>query len=131
VERLEEVLRLQEVGNPVERIVVDENGAQQALLGLDLERSAQKDRRSRIGSELEDVRISQSHAFRFGRCQDFCKGGGDKAPVPEKAEAKAGRYAPFFKNVDESGARAPRSLTGFRSKPGDPGAFPRKCRTKS
>jgi len=33
--------------------------------------------------------------------------GGDKAPVPGKAEAKAGRYAPFFKNVDESGARAP------------------------
>jgi hypothetical protein len=28
--------------------------------------------------------------------------GGDKAPVAAKAEAKARRYAPFFKNVDES-----------------------------
>jgi hypothetical protein len=32
--------------------------------------------------------------------------GGDKALVPRKAEAKACRYAPFFKNVDESGSRA-------------------------
>jgi hypothetical protein len=32
--------------------------------------------------------------------------GGDKAPVPGKAEAKARRYAPFFKNVDESAALA-------------------------
>jgi hypothetical protein len=29
--------------------------------------------------------------------------GGDKAPVVPKAEAKARRYTPFFKNVDESG----------------------------
>jgi hypothetical protein len=28
--------------------------------------------------------------------------GGDKAPVVPKAEVKALRYAPFFKNVDES-----------------------------
>jgi hypothetical protein len=28
--------------------------------------------------------------------------GGDKALVPRKAEAKARRYTPFFKNVDES-----------------------------
>jgi hypothetical protein len=28
--------------------------------------------------------------------------GGDKALVPRKAEAKACRYAPFFKNVDDS-----------------------------
>jgi hypothetical protein len=35
----------------------------------------------------------------------FSARGGDKAPVPGKAEAKARRYAPFFKNVDESGAR--------------------------
>jgi len=36
----------------------------------------------------------------------FPKKGGDKAPVPGKAEAKARRYAPFFKNVDESGSRS-------------------------
>lgn len=40
--------------------------------------------------------------------------GGDKAPVAGKAEAKAGRYAPFFKNVDESGGRGLRSLTPIR-----------------
>jgi hypothetical protein len=49
------------------------------------------------------------YARDFWRCQHFRKGGGDKAPVPDKAEAKARRYAPFFapvfKNVDESGSR--------------------------
>jgi hypothetical protein len=35
----------------------------------------------------------------------FLQRGGDKAPVPGEAEAKARRYAPFFKNVDESGSR--------------------------
>jgi len=44
--------------------------------------------------------------------------GGDKAPVPGKAEAKAGRYAPFFKNVDESATRALGSLTGLSAKTG-------------
>jgi hypothetical protein len=39
--------------------------------------------------------------------------GGDKAPVLRKAEAKAGRYALFFKNVDDSSGRAARCLTGF------------------
>jgi hypothetical protein len=39
--------------------------------------------------------------------------GGDKAPVPRKAEAKARRYTPFFKNVDESESAAARCLTGF------------------
>jgi len=39
--------------------------------------------------------------------------GGDKAPVPGKAEAKADRYAPFFKNVDDCVSRAARCLTGF------------------
>jgi hypothetical protein len=35
----------------------------------------------------------------------FPKKGRDKALVSGKAEAKARRYAPFFKNVDESGVR--------------------------
>jgi hypothetical protein len=60
----------------------------------------------------------------------FPQRGGDKAPVPSKAEAKAGRYAPFFKNVDESGTRLLGSLTGFRPKPGDAGAFSAKMPNK-
>jgi hypothetical protein len=44
------------------------------------------------------------YALNFWRCQHFRKGGGDKAPVPGKAEAKGRRYAPFFKNVDECGS---------------------------
>jgi hypothetical protein len=61
VDRLEEVLRLQKVGNPVERVVVDQDSAQQALLRLDIVRRAPVDRSSRVGSEFEDVRISLSH----------------------------------------------------------------------
>jgi hypothetical protein len=45
------------------------------------------------------------YALNFWRCQHFRKGGGDKAPVPGKAEAKGRRYAPFFKNVDECCSR--------------------------
>jgi hypothetical protein len=60
----------------------------------------------------------------------FPQRGGDKAPVPGKAEAKAGRYAPFFKNVDESGVRALGSLTGFRPKPGGAGALSAKMPDK-
>jgi hypothetical protein len=56
--------------------------------------------------------------FWFLALLGFPQRGGDKAPVPAKAEAKAGRYAPFFKNVDESGTRALGSLTGFRTKTG-------------
>jgi hypothetical protein len=39
--------------------------------------------------------------------------GGDKAPVLRKAEAKAGRYAPFFKNVDDFVGRVAQCLTRF------------------
>jgi hypothetical protein len=42
----------------------------------------------------------------FGVASISARGGGDKAPVPGKAEAKARRYALFFKNVDESGSRS-------------------------
>jgi len=44
------------------------------------------------------------------------KRGGDKALVPRKAEAKARRYAPFFKNVDESKCCVAQCLTGFGQK---------------
>jgi hypothetical protein len=43
----------------------------------------------------------------------FPDGGGDKAPVAGKAEAKAQRYALFFKNVDDFACRAASCLTGF------------------
>jgi len=37
----------------------------------------------------------------MGRDWDSRRGRADKAPVAAKAEAKALRYAPFFKNVDD------------------------------
>jgi hypothetical protein len=43
----------------------------------------------------------------------FTAGGGDKAPVAGKAEAKAQRYAPFFKNVDDFACRTASCLTAF------------------
>ena len=39
VDRLEEMLRLEEVGDAVERLVVDQDGAQQRLFRLDIVRS--------------------------------------------------------------------------------------------
>ena len=44
VDRLEEMLRLEEVGNAIERLVVDEDRAQQRLLRLDVVRSSAEDR---------------------------------------------------------------------------------------
>jgi hypothetical protein len=38
-----------------------------------------------------------------------------------KAEAKAWRYAPFIKNVDDSSSREARCLTGFGKNPAKPG----------
>ena len=58
MDRLEEVFWLQKIRNPVERVVVDQDRAQQALFRLDIVRCAPIGRSSRIGSELEDVRIS-------------------------------------------------------------------------
>ena len=45
VDRLEEMLRLEEVGNPVERLVIDEDRAQQRLFRLDIVRSGAIERR--------------------------------------------------------------------------------------
>ena len=36
VHRLEEMLRLEEIGNPVERFVVDQDGAEQRLFRFDV-----------------------------------------------------------------------------------------------
>ena len=57
VDRLEEVLRLQKIRHPVERVVVDQDRAQHALFRLDIVRCAPIGRSSRVGSELENVRI--------------------------------------------------------------------------
>ena len=57
VDRLEEVLRLQKIRHPVERVVVDQDRAEQALFRLDIVRCAPIGRGSRVGSEFQDVRI--------------------------------------------------------------------------
>ena len=48
MDRLEEMLRLEEVGDAVERLVIDEDGAEQRLLGLDIVRR-RAERRLRRG----------------------------------------------------------------------------------
>ena len=63
VDRLEEVFRLQKIRYPVKGVVVDQDGAQQALFGLDIVRCAPIGRSSRIGRELENVRIKWGHGF--------------------------------------------------------------------
>ena len=94
MDRFEEVLRLEKIRNPVERVVVDQNRAQQALFRLDIVRRAPIGRSSRVGRELEDVRISQGHGFRlcfvFGLLiLGFSDAGGDKAPLAGAAKAEA------------------------------------------
>ena len=61
MDRFEEVFRLEEVRNPVERVVVDQDRAQQALFRFDIVRRTPIGRSSRVGGELQDVRISQGH----------------------------------------------------------------------
>ena len=91
VDRLEEVLRLQKVRNPVERVVVDQDRAQQALFRLDIVRRAPIGRSSRVGSELEDVRISQGHGQRVVLAM-FCRmRGGDKAPARAQSGSESSR----------------------------------------
>src|SRR5579885_1986132 len=51
VDRLEEMPRLEEIGDPVERLVVDEDGAQQRLFRLDIVRCGAVER-SRFGGRL-------------------------------------------------------------------------------
>jgi hypothetical protein len=58
VDRLEEMLRFQEVRNPVERLVVDENGAEQGLLRLDIVRGGPECRRG-VVDRFAECRISR------------------------------------------------------------------------
>ena len=57
MDRLEEVLGLEKVRNPVKRVIVDQDSAEQALLRLDVVGRAAESRGSRFGGELQDVRI--------------------------------------------------------------------------
>ena len=63
VQRLVEMRRLEKVGNPVERLVVDQDGAEQRLLGLDVVRRAAVLRRGGVG-ELARGRIDGCHDLR-------------------------------------------------------------------
>src|SRR4029079_14989664 len=63
MDRLEEMLRLQEVGDPVERLVVDDDGAEQRLLRLDVLRGIAVLRRCRF-RQLADGRIERCHRER-------------------------------------------------------------------
>ena len=58
MDRLEEMLRLEEIGNPIERLVVDEDGAEQRLLRLDVVRGVAVLRRGRF-RQLADGRIER------------------------------------------------------------------------
>ena len=87
VDRLEVVLRFEKIRNPVERVIVDQDGAQQALFRLDIVRCAPIGRSSRVGGELEDVRIKCGHGLEvfLGLCR---MRGGDRAPLPVTAKER-------------------------------------------
>ena len=63
MDRLEEMLRLEKIGDPVERLVVDDDGAQQRLLRLDVLRRVAVLRRCRF-RQLADGRIERCHDSR-------------------------------------------------------------------
>ena len=63
VQRLEEMPRLEEVRDPVERLVVDQDRAEQRLLGLDVMRRNTRLGRGRFG-KLADGGIEQGHEQR-------------------------------------------------------------------
>ena len=60
MDRLEEMPRLEEVGDAVERLVVDQDGAEQRLLGLDVVRRG-ADRAARSVGQLARGRIERCH----------------------------------------------------------------------
>ena len=63
MDRLEEMLRLEKIGDPVERLVVDDDGAEQRLLRLDVLRGVAVLRRGRF-RQLADGRIERCHEER-------------------------------------------------------------------
>ncbi len=63
VNRLEEMRRLEKIGDAVKRLVVDQDGAEQRLLGLDIVRRDAVLRRGGFG-QLADGRIEWGHDMR-------------------------------------------------------------------
>src|SRR5260370_40030265 len=91
MDRLEEVFRLQKIRHPIERVVVDQNGAEQGLFRLDIVRRAPIGRSSRIGSELQNVRIKCGHGLDYAShlvVIGILGLGGDKAPLPGMVKAR-------------------------------------------
>src|ERR1700730_3040015 len=74
------------IRHPVERVVVDQNGAEQGLFRLDIVRCAPIGRSAHVGSELQNVRIKWGHGARvlleLGQMR-----GGDQAPAARQAKA--------------------------------------------
>ena len=110
VDRLEEVLRLQKIRHPIERVIVDQDRAQHALLGLDIVRCAPIGRSSRVGSELENVRIKWSHGSGLV-LWILSDAGRDKAPLPRAAKAASALCPIHTMSVGESRARPHSRLT--------------------
>ncbi len=72
MDRLEEMLRLEKVRYAIERVVVDQDCTEKALLSLDIMRSGPIGGCAGIGGELHNVRIGRSHRdevyFLSGEC---------------------------------------------------------------
>ncbi|MGY4370071.1 hypothetical protein ACVW1A_006136 [Bradyrhizobium sp. LB1.3] len=87
VQRLEVMLRLQEVGDAVKCVVVDQDRAQKALFRFDIMRRAPIGGSSGFRREFENVRISQGHgraiAIFWGGC-----GAGIKRRLSAKRKQK-------------------------------------------
>src|SRR6185437_7456542 len=83
VDMFEEVLRLEEIRNPVKRVVVDQNGAEKTPFRFDVVRSGAVGWRCRIRRKLQDVRIS--HGSRS--LTDFSGMGHAYAPLRRMAKA--------------------------------------------
>ena len=65
MDRLEEMLRLEEIGNAIERLVIDQNGAEQRLLGLDIVR-----RRAECGFRGEPACVRSNRFVPWSRSSD-------------------------------------------------------------
>src|SRR6185437_5456574 len=85
------MLGFKEIRDAVERIIVDQDRAQQALFRLDVVRCAAVGRIWRVGRELEYVRISRGHGS-IGSSDlvviGIDRSGGDKAPIAVAVKAR-------------------------------------------
>jgi len=102
MDRLVEVLRLEKVRNAIKCVVVDENGAEQALFRFDIVRRAPIVRSSRIRAQFENVRIGEGHEV--GNISDPVLFDSNRAVIKRQRHEKRKRildaYAPVFKRVD-------------------------------